>query len=297
MKRRKQTYRLRRRKYVLGSIAPPEAAHAPPPPQRPADPRDTAVRREMAQLQHLAASAQQELLSRDAAIKRLKAELAGKDDLVRKKSDAFEEARRVVEQAKAQVQRSRQEMNQLRKRTERDKEDVRRYASEELLRQLFPVLDNFTVAVEALEQGGDPADLVRGIVMIHRGIMEVLQEKGFAEIKALGEKFDPQLHEAMSTSHDPSMPEHVVLKVLRHGYTLGDKVLRPAMVEVNKPPETKPASAEGRSVVPVEANPPEPSGAKDEDARAREEQSKSDSKITPLERARRILDQKTNFPE
>lgn len=190
---------------------------------------------------------------------------------------AFQEAKKVVEDAKAQVQRTIAEMDNLRRRQRKEKEELQKNASEELLRRLFPVVDNFNVAVASVEQGADAENLLRGIVMIHRELKSILEQSGFAEIPAVGQPFDPHVHEGATTGVDPTQPDGVVLQVLRAGYRLNDKVLRPAMVIVNK----LPAEEKKAAVVEQEAPRPDPPSGEREPGR---------SGFDPLEHARQMLE-------
>jgi molecular chaperone GrpE len=116
-----------------------------------------------------------------------------------------------------------------RKRTEREKEDFRKYAVANSLRELLPVLDNFDRALDHAEEGDD---FHRGVLMIYKQLFDVLKKAGLRPIDETGVKFNPNIHEAVIREEDPKVPSHTVTAVLQKGYFLHDRVLRPALVKV-----------------------------------------------------------------
>jgi molecular chaperone GrpE len=125
--------------------------------------------------------------------------------------------------------RSIADFDNYRKRTEREKEDFRKYAVANMLRELLPVLDNFDRALDHAEEGDD---FHRGVLMIYKQLFDVLQKAGLKPIDETGVKFNPNIHEAVIREEDPSVPSHTVTAVLQKGYFLHDRVLRPALVKV-----------------------------------------------------------------
>jgi molecular chaperone GrpE len=129
------------------------------------------------------------------------------------------------------------EFDNFKKRAARDRDDAVRYANQSLLTRLLPVLDNFEMALTAA--GGDNAGSLRtGVNMILSQLKSVLNEAGVEEIDALGQPFNPALHEAVSQQETADAPEGQVVQQLRKGYKLRDRLLRPAAVVVAKPPAT-----------------------------------------------------------
>ncbi|MGZ8830181.1 MAG: nucleotide exchange factor GrpE [Thermoanaerobaculia bacterium] len=116
-----------------------------------------------------------------------------------------------------------------RKRSEREKDDFRKYAIANLLRDLLPVLDNFDRALDHAE-GGD--DFHKGVLMIYKQLFDVLQKWGLKPIEEIGVRFDPNIHEAVIREEDPSVSSHTVTAILQKGYFLHDRLLRPALVKV-----------------------------------------------------------------
>jgi molecular chaperone GrpE len=130
------------------------------------------------------------------------------------------------------------EFDNFKKRAARDRDDAIRYANQSLLARLLPVLDNFEMALAAAgSSAGDNAGSLRtGVNMILSQLKSVLTEAGVEEIDALGQPFNPALHEAVSQQETADAPEGQVVQQLRKGYKLRDRLLRPAAVVVAKPP-------------------------------------------------------------
>ena len=128
------------------------------------------------------------------------------------------------------------EFDNFRKRVEREREDGQRAATEELVRILLPVLDNFERALEHAED--DSGGFHQGVEMIAKQFWDVLERTGVAVVDPLGQPFDPELHEAVQRVEDSEHGPGTVASVMLKGYTLGDRLIRPAMVGVVVKPET-----------------------------------------------------------
>jgi molecular chaperone GrpE len=130
------------------------------------------------------------------------------------------------------------DFDNFKKRAAREKQDAIRYANEGLLEKLVPVLDNFDAALSAAQASSANAaqSLQTGVSMIFQQLKKVLTESGLEEVDAAGQKFDPNLHEAVSQQESAEVPEGHVLQQLRKGYKLRDRLLRPATVVVAKKP-------------------------------------------------------------
>jgi len=125
------------------------------------------------------------------------------------------------------------EADNVRRRAARDAEDARRYAAEKLVSELLPVLDNLQRALEATEQTATFDALKGGVELIHRQFGEVLARAGVERIEALGQPFDPNLHEAiMQVEPEEGQEPHQVVEEIRAGYRLFDRVIRPTLVKV-----------------------------------------------------------------
>ncbi|MBC7149263.1 MAG: nucleotide exchange factor GrpE [Rhizobium sp.] len=132
------------------------------------------------------------------------------------------------------------EMDNLRRRTERELKDAKTYAVTGFARDMLAVSDNLRRALEALpEEARAAADaglsaLVEGVEMTERGMLSTLERHGVRKIEAEGQKFDPNFHQAMFEIPNPDVPNNTVVQVVQAGYAIGDRVLRPAMVGVAK---------------------------------------------------------------
>ncbi|MCW2278129.1 nucleotide exchange factor GrpE [Heliophilum fasciatum] len=144
----------------------------------------------------------------------------------------LEAARKEVEESETRYARLQADFDNFKRRTRQEKEDLARFASEQLIVQLLPVLDNFDRAVAAMEAQG-AQNLVSGLAMIQRQVLDILSREGLQAMDAVGQPFDPNYHDAVM--HEPAneaFPDGTVMMELQKGYVLKDKVIRPAMVKV-----------------------------------------------------------------
>ena len=143
------------------------------------------------------------------------------------------------------------EMENLRKRTEREISDTRSYAIAGFARDMLTATDSLSRALMVLPaEARDSSDattrsLIEGIEMTEREMQRLLAKHGVKPIEAEGQKFDPHKHQAMFEVPDPSRPEGTVVQVVQAGFAIGDRVLRPAMVGVAKGGGANGAPAEG----------------------------------------------------
>jgi molecular chaperone GrpE len=132
------------------------------------------------------------------------------------------------------------EMENLRRRTEREVADARAYGVTSFAREVLAVGDNLQRALDAIgpdvRAGADPAitALIEGVELTERDLLKALEKLGIKKLMPQGEKFDPNLHQAMYEVPDASVPAGTVVQVVQAGYTIGDRVLRPALVAVAK---------------------------------------------------------------
>jgi molecular chaperone GrpE len=125
------------------------------------------------------------------------------------------------------------EFENARKRTAREQQEFRDYAMADTIRSLLPVLDSLERALAA----GPGTDVRSGVELIHRQLLDALQKSGLRPIPAVGEQFDPRLHEAIEAVETSNVPDHQVVEELQPGYKLKDRLLRPAMVRVARNPQ------------------------------------------------------------
>ena len=124
------------------------------------------------------------------------------------------------------------DFDNFRKRQEQERENLIKYGTEAALRKMIEVLDNFERGQKALENVEDCEKVKESFNLVHKQVHEALSKLGLEEIKAVGEEFDPNFHEAVMQTPTSEHPEHTVINELQKGYKLGDKVLRPTLVNV-----------------------------------------------------------------
>ena len=132
-----------------------------------------------------------------------------------------------------QLQRTTAEYANYRRRTEQERERQRLAANEQLLREFVPVLDDFQRGLASVPENDETAPMLSGLSLVEQKFLNALRKHGVVQVEALGEPFDPSVHEAVEM--DPAGGDTVVA-VYQPGYRLGDGVLRPAMVKVGPAP-------------------------------------------------------------
>jgi molecular chaperone GrpE len=132
--------------------------------------------------------------------------------------------------------RSQADFENYKKRSAREKEEAIKYANSSLLEKLIAIVDNFELGLEAARAEGEKSPVFSGMSMVLKQLMDFLTDSGLQPIDATGQKFDPNLHEAIA--HEPSdkFPEGVVVRQTRRGYKMKDRLLRPSSVVVSSGP-------------------------------------------------------------
>ena len=147
---------------------------------------------------------------------------------------------RELAECKDRLLRTLADMDNMRKRTEREVADARIYGISNFARDILGVADNMHRAMAALDdelraKADEPTKvLLEGVELTERELMNVLEKHGVKRIEPLGQKFDPNRHQAMYEIEDASVPAGTVVQVLQAGYLIGDRMLRPALVAVAK---------------------------------------------------------------
>jgi len=130
--------------------------------------------------------------------------------------------------------RSQADMENIKKRNQKDKEDWIRYSNETLIKEMLPVIDNLEKAISHSQNENSFDALKEGVKLTLKGFMDTLTKSGLGEVKAQGEPFDPRYHQAVSQQEDNTVEEGIILEELQKGYTLNERLIRPAMVVVSK---------------------------------------------------------------
>ena len=145
------------------------------------------------------------------------------DDLQKEKDELF-----------AQLQRVSADYDNFQKRTAKQVAESLSYEKERIIKTILPALDNFEHSLQNANSAETPDVLLQGIQIIYDQMLDILKSHNVEQIKALGEIFDPALHEAMMQKTEKEQEENIVLEEFQRGYTLNGRVIRPSKVIVNK---------------------------------------------------------------
>ena len=148
---------------------------------------------------------------------------------VKKSKSAENQLKEQLAEQKELLMRTAAEFDNFKKRTEREKLKTAEYSKAKLIEKLLPIIDNANRAL-----GVDPQnpDYAKGIEMIVKQLCNTVNDFGLEELAAVGDVFDPNIHEAVMHVEDPEKTENEIVAVLQQGYKIGDTVIRPAMVQV-----------------------------------------------------------------
>jgi molecular chaperone GrpE len=164
----------------------------------------------------------------------------GRDAL---RAEAEAKAREAAE-AQERYLRALADFDNFRRRVAREREEWRRQAQEELLREVLPALDNFDRALAAEPGAGSDASFRAGVELIHREFLKALERLGVRPFSAVGELFDPLRHEAVGRLERRDVSDQTVVGEMQRGYVFNERVLRPARVVVAVEPAPPPDSGE-----------------------------------------------------
>jgi molecular chaperone GrpE len=132
--------------------------------------------------------------------------------------------------------RSQADFDNFKKRAAREKEDAIKYANSSLLERLVAIVDNFELGLSAAKNESEQSPIYSGMSMVLKQLRDFLAENGLQPIDAEGQRFDPNLHEAIAHESSDDVPEGVVLRQVRRGYRFKDRLLRPSTVVVSSGP-------------------------------------------------------------
>ena len=159
----------------------------------------------------------------------------------------LQETKAELAEQKDKFVRLQAETDNFRKRLSREKDEFSQYANERLFKALIPIFDNFERALE--DTSNDTKSLKEGLDMILKQFSSFLEKERVEPIKAIGEKFDPAIHEALTSEESEEHAENIIISQFVKGYTINNRVLRPAQVVISKKPsiesEKNPDEEEG----------------------------------------------------
>ena len=158
----------------------------------------------------------------------------GLEDYVTALQAEMEDLRAQIEDAEKRVIYAQAEFQNFRRRKEEETKDLQKFAAGEVLTQLLPIVDNFERAISAGESTRNIEALLAGLAGTLKQLHSVLQKGGITPIESLGKEFDPRYHEAIGHVESDEYPPHTVAEEVQKGYTLHDRVVRPALVRVTE---------------------------------------------------------------
>ncbi len=148
--------------------------------------------------------------------------------------NSLEKLQNENETLKDNVLRVQAEFQNYKRRTEKEKTDIYKFANERIILELLGLMDNFDRAIESMaNEEQSQKSVLEGVGMMRKSLYELLQREGVQKIEALGEEFDPNLHHAVMTEQKDGCDSDIVIEEFQVGYKLGDKVIRPSMVKVS----------------------------------------------------------------
>lgn len=174
---------------------------------------------------------------RDAQLEELKAELDFSTAKGRELMDKLKDEHEKMMRAAA-------DLENFKKRANKEREEVQKFGSERLLKDFLPVLDNFDRALEHAKAATDLESFKQGIGMVRKLFEDTLGKHGVKAFSAVGKPFDPNFHEAMSQEESGAVPPNTVTREMVRGFTLNERLVRPALVVVAKAPAPAPAPPE-----------------------------------------------------
>jgi molecular chaperone GrpE len=148
--------------------------------------------------------------------------------------------------------RAQAELENLRRRTQKEADETRKYAALPFVRDLLPGLDNLGRAIAAAQSSRNCDELIQGVELVYRQLGDVLARHGLVPIEAVGKPFDPNRHEAVQQVPSVAHPPMTVLDEAERGYVLHDRVVRPSRVVVSSAPPQHPPAGDDESTIEAE---------------------------------------------
>ena len=176
-----------------------------------------------------------EIQKRNKEIQELNTKIVDTSLKLEEKEEIISNLNKAIDEAKNNTLRAQAELVNYRKRKDAEVSDLLKYANADFAKELIVVVDNFERAIKmSLESNSeDLKKYMEGYNLTYKNLISILNKFEIREINRLGEKFDPNLEQALLTDHDESKDDDVVTEVLLKGYMLKDRVIRPASVKVN----------------------------------------------------------------
>lgn len=173
-------------------------------------------------------------------------QLDHKDELARKEKQIFD--------LEGQLKRLAADFENYRRRQAQEREELIKFAASRVFENLLPVVDNFERALVSSKSATDPQQVLTGVELIYRQMQDFLNRSGVAPMEAVGQPFDPNLHEAIAQFETTEAPDQTVLAEIQKGYYLSGKVLRHAMVQVASNPHGSTHTTESTTAAPADSD-------------------------------------------
>jgi len=151
-----------------------------------------------------------------------------------KANEKIAELEAKLEEAENRNLRQIADFENFKRRARLDQETAATYRAQSLVSDLLPALDNFERALQIEATNDQAKSIIQGVEMVYRSIMDALKKEGVEPIEAVGQQFDPNVHQAVMQVSEPDAESNVVLEEFQKGYKLKDRVIRPSMVKVNE---------------------------------------------------------------
>jgi|UniRef100_UPI004028E5B7 molecular chaperone GrpE len=155
-----------------------------------------------------------------------------KEETVEKDNSELDELQKKYDTLNQQYLRLAADFDNFRKRQEHEREELLKFGTENALKKMIEVLDNFERGKKALESVEDCQKVKESFDLVHKQVIDSLTKLGLETIETEGKEFDPNFHDAVMQTPTSEHPEHTIINELQKGYKMGDKVLRPALVNV-----------------------------------------------------------------
>jgi len=155
------------------------------------------------------------------------------EEVISDDNSVLAELKRQADDNHSRYLRAQADFDNFRRRTLKEREELAQYASLKLITELLPVVDNFERALKAGVDSAESESFVKGVDMIYRQLFQVLESEGLKPMEAVGQPFDPEVHQAVMQVESEEYEEGIVVEAIQTGYWLKDKVIRPAMVKVS----------------------------------------------------------------
>ncbi|WP_018934739.1 nucleotide exchange factor GrpE [Thioalkalivibrio sp. ALJ24] len=153
-------------------------------------------------------------------------------------AERIQELEALAEERRDQALRAQAELENQRRRFERELENAHKYAMEKFASEMLEVCDSLEMGLQAARESQDVDRVIEGVELTLKNLTKVFEKFGIQPEEPTGERFDPERHQAMSMQEDPEQPPNTVVATMQKGYMLQDRVLRPAMVVVSRAPSS-----------------------------------------------------------